>query len=73
MQPGQHSFGTIIEILHGSYPDMKAMEGEAFSIDALKAENAKLQAAVKQRTIELEQNNRELEIEAAGDSRISRS
>ncbi|MBL0306493.1 MAG: hypothetical protein IPQ25_10805 [Chitinophagaceae bacterium] len=44
---------------------MKAMEGEAFSIDALKAENAKLQAAVKQRTIELEQNNRELEIEAA--------
>ena len=39
---------------HGSYPDMKAMEGEAFSVDALKAENAKLQAAVKSRTLELE-------------------
>ncbi len=57
--------GWIALHQHGSYPDMKAMEGEAFSIDALKAENAKLQAAVKQRTIELEQNNRELEIEAA--------
>ncbi|MGB5026873.1 MAG: ATP-binding protein [Chitinophagaceae bacterium] len=57
--------GWIALHQHGSYPDMKAMEGEAFSIDALKAENAKLQAAVKQRTIELEQNNRKLEIEAA--------
>jgi signal transduction histidine kinase len=57
--------GWIALHQHGSYPDMKAMEGEAFSIDALKAENAKLQAAVKSRTLELEQNNRELEIEAA--------
>ncbi|HLO37846.1 MAG TPA: nuclear transport factor 2 family protein, partial [Lacibacter sp.] len=46
--------GWIALHQHGSYPDMKAMEGEAFSIDALKAENAKLQAAVKSRTIELE-------------------
>ncbi len=57
--------GWIALHQHGSYPDMKAMEGEAFSIDALKAENAKLQAAVKSRTMELQQNNRELEIEAA--------
>jgi signal transduction histidine kinase len=50
---------------HGSYPDMKAMEGEAFSMDSLKAENAKLQEAVKRRTTELENKNRDLEIEAA--------
>jgi hypothetical protein len=46
--------GWIALHQHGSYPDMKAMDGEAFSVDALKAENAKLQAAVKSRTIELE-------------------
>ena len=46
--------GWIALHQHGSYPDMKALEGEAFSIDALKAENAKLQEAVKSRTIELE-------------------
>jgi hypothetical protein len=39
---------------HGSYPDMKAMEGEAFSTNALKAENARLLEAVKVRTNELE-------------------
>ncbi|HEX5668855.1 MAG TPA: nuclear transport factor 2 family protein, partial [Chitinophagaceae bacterium] len=49
---------------HGSYPDSKAQEGEAFAFDALKAENLKLQEAVRNRTIELEQKNRELEIEA---------
>ena len=37
--------GWIALHQHGSYPDMKAMEGEAFSIDALKAENAKLEEA----------------------------
>jgi signal transduction histidine kinase len=65
--------GWIALHQHGSYPDMKAMEGEAFSIDALKAENAKLQAAVKSRTLELEHNNRELEIEAAVERVRSRS
>ncbi|MBU1822884.1 MAG: nuclear transport factor 2 family protein, partial [Bacteroidetes bacterium] len=55
------------EILHqhGSYPDSKVQEGEAFAFDALKAENRKLQEAVKSRTAELEQKNRELEIETA--------
>ncbi|MDO8899192.1 MAG: histidine kinase dimerization/phospho-acceptor domain-containing protein, partial [Bacteroidales bacterium] len=57
--------GWIALHQHGSYPDMKAMEGEAFSVDAVKAENARLLEAVKNRTIELEQKNRELEIEAA--------
>ncbi len=50
---------------HGSFPDSKAAEGEAFSVDALKSENIKLQKAVKVRTAELEEKNRELEIETA--------
>ncbi len=57
--------GWIALHQHGSYPDMKAREGEAFSVDALKAENAKLQEAVKSRTITLEIQNRELEIESS--------
>ena len=50
---------------HGSFPDSKAAEGEAFSVDALKSENIKLLKAVKDRTAELEGKNRELEIETA--------
>jgi len=50
---------------HGSYPDSKTQEGEAFAVDVLKAENLKLQDAVKKRTIELEEKNRELEIESS--------
>ncbi|MDI1322872.1 MAG: nuclear transport factor 2 family protein, partial [Algoriphagus sp.] len=46
--------GWIALHQHGSFPDMKALEGEAFSIDAVKAENTKLLEAVKSRTIELE-------------------
>ncbi|WP_179345523.1 ATP-binding protein [Winogradskyella ursingii] len=50
---------------HGSFPDSKTQKGEAFGLDALKAENAKLQKAVKKRTFELEKKNRKLEIETA--------
>jgi signal transduction histidine kinase/ketosteroid isomerase-like protein len=50
---------------HGSYPDSKADEGEAFAFSELKVENKKLRDAIKSRTLELEQKNRELEIEAA--------
>jgi signal transduction histidine kinase/ketosteroid isomerase-like protein len=50
---------------HGSYPDSRTQEGETFAFDTLKAENLKLQEAVKARTIELEQKNRELGIETA--------
>ena len=57
--------GWIALHQHGSYPDMKALEGEAFSINSLKAENAKLQKAVQHRTVELENKNRELEIESS--------
>lgn len=57
--------GWIALHQHGSYPDMKAVEGEAFAHDTLKAENLKLQHAVEERTKELISKNRELEIEAA--------
>ncbi len=50
---------------HGSYPDSKTEEGEPFGFDELKVENKKLQDAIQSRTIELEQKNRELEIETA--------
>jgi signal transduction histidine kinase len=50
---------------HGSLPDSKAGEGEQISIDKIKAENVKLQIAVKKRTFELEQKNKELEIAIA--------
>ncbi|MEJ7674846.1 MAG: nuclear transport factor 2 family protein [Chitinophagaceae bacterium] len=50
---------------HGSYPDSKTQEGEAFAFDTLKNENLKLQEAIKNRTKELESKNRELEIETA--------
>ena len=40
--------GWIALHQHGSYPDMKALEGEAFSIDALKAENAKAAGSCKE-------------------------
>jgi len=50
---------------HGSYPDSKVMDGEFFAFDTLKSENLKLQEAIKNRTIELEHKNRELEIETA--------
>ncbi|MDG1277820.1 MAG: ATP-binding protein [Algoriphagus sp.] len=57
--------GWIALHQHGSYPDMKATEGEAFAADALKAENKRLQAAVDQRTSELQGKNQELAIETA--------
>ena len=50
---------------HGSLPDAKAGEGEQINTERIKAENVELRKAVKRRTIELEQKNRELEIEAA--------
>jgi signal transduction histidine kinase len=58
---------------HGSYPDSKTEEGEAFAFDELRAENKKLRDAIQARTIELERKNRELEIEAAMERVRSRS
>ena len=50
---------------HASFPDMRAEEGEQLAAEKIKAENLQLRDAVKRRTIELENKNRELEIEAA--------
>ncbi|MEO7045160.1 MAG: nuclear transport factor 2 family protein, partial [Ferruginibacter sp.] len=50
---------------HGSYPDSKTQEGEAFAVDEIKVENRKLKDAIKRRTIQLEEKNRELEIETS--------
>ena len=50
---------------HGSLPDAKANEGEVIATEQIKAENLQLRDAVKRRTIELEQKNRDLEIESS--------
>ena len=50
---------------HGSFPDMRVQEGETLAIDKISRENVELRDAVKRRTAELENKNRELEIEAA--------
>ncbi|GAA0877548.1 hypothetical protein GCM10009119_05160 [Algoriphagus jejuensis] len=61
----QTETGWIVQHQHGSFPDMKAMEGEAFGKDALRAENQRLQQSVQERTAELLEKNKELKIEAA--------
>lgn len=50
---------------HGSLPDMRVSEGETIAFDKITKENLELRDAVKRRTVELENKNRELAIEAA--------
>jgi signal transduction histidine kinase len=50
---------------HGSFPDMRVQEGETLAIEKINKENLELRDAVKRRTAELENKNRELAIEAA--------
>jgi signal transduction histidine kinase len=50
---------------HSSLPDPKANEGEVIATEQIKKENLQLRDAVKRRTIELEEKNRELEIESS--------
>ena len=50
---------------HGSLPDARTEGGEQINTDKIKEENIRLKDAVKRRTIELEEKNRELEIETA--------
>ena len=50
---------------HGSLPDSRTGGGEQLNTDKIREENIRLKDAVKRRTIELEQKNRELEIEAS--------
>ena len=50
---------------HFSAPDTKADEGETLGTKKITQENLELREAIKRRTVELEQKNRQLEIEAA--------
>ncbi len=59
--------------VHISYPDGYAGEGQQINPEQLRSENIKLQAAVAERTAELAQKNRELQIEAALEKVRSRS
>ncbi|TMI92525.1 MAG: DUF4440 domain-containing protein [Bacteroidetes bacterium] len=61
-----HKKNNIWKVIHqhGSFPDSKTEEGEQVNTDKIKAENIQLRDAVKRRTEELENKNRELEIEA---------
>lgn len=58
---------------HCSLPDIRVKEGETLAIDKISKENMELRDAVKRRTAELENKNRELEIEAALERVRSRS
>ncbi|WP_417856390.1 ATP-binding protein [Xanthomarina gelatinilytica] len=50
---------------HFSIPDPKTAEGETIGYDKINEENQELREAIKRRTFELEQKNRELEVETA--------
>ncbi|MGB5480711.1 MAG: nuclear transport factor 2 family protein, partial [Eudoraea sp.] len=50
---------------HSSFPDTKTEKGQNIAIDKIAEENQELRDAIKRRTIELEQKNRELEIETS--------
>jgi signal transduction histidine kinase len=50
---------------HFSVPDSKAQEGETIGFEQVSKENQELRDAIKRRTAELENKNRELEIESA--------
>ncbi|MGB5369293.1 MAG: ATP-binding protein [Flavobacteriaceae bacterium] len=58
---------------HFSMPDAKAQEGETLGTEQITKENQELRDAIKRRTVELEQKNRELQIEAALEKVRSRS
>jgi signal transduction histidine kinase len=50
---------------HGSLPDMRVGEGETLALEKITKENLELRDAVRRWTAELENKNRELEIEAS--------
>lgn len=58
---------------HGSLPDARTEAGETVSFETLSKENLQLKEAVQRRTAELEEKNRELEIEASLERVRSRS
>ena len=61
----QNEAGWHFVYQHYSTPDSKAQEGETIGYDQISAENLQLREAIQRRTKELEEKNRELEIEGA--------
>ncbi len=61
----QKNGGWKIIHQHSSFPDAKAEYGQNVAIDIIAEENQQLHEAIKRRTVELEQKNRELEIETS--------
>jgi len=57
--------GWKITHQHSSFPDTKTEEGQNVAIEKIESENQQLHEAIKRRTVELEQKNRELEVESA--------
>ncbi|MFC0775384.1 ATP-binding protein [Terrimonas alba] len=50
---------------HGSVPDVKVQGNETIAFSKISRENEELREAVKRRTVELQQKNRDLEIETS--------
>ena len=59
--------GGVWKIIHqhSSMPDLRAEEGENIAIEKVTKENLELRDAIKRRTVELEDKNRELEMETS--------
>lgn len=62
---GETDSGWKVIQQHGSLPDMRVQEGETIALEKISKENLELRDAVKRRTAELENKNRELAIEAS--------
>jgi signal transduction histidine kinase len=63
MQQKSNSWKLVQQ--HFSFPDVKAAEGQTLGLEKITKENIELRQAIKRRTAELENKNRELEIETA--------
>jgi signal transduction histidine kinase len=61
----KNNFGWQVIHQHGSVPDAKVAENESIGFEQVQRENRELRDAIKRSTYELEQKNKELEIEAS--------
>jgi len=61
----KHNKKWLVYHIHGSIPASAQRENESFPIDGLIAEKEKLEKEVEEKTAELQNKNRELEIEKA--------
>ncbi|MBL7723948.1 MAG: nuclear transport factor 2 family protein [Chitinophagaceae bacterium] len=63
MEQKNGSWKVVLQ--HASFPDTRTEEGDQIATEKIKTENLQLREAVKRRTVELVEKNRELEIETA--------